>query len=117
MKLNVLKIKLASLSFAACLLTNGTFAQTKVFDDVIATNPNHTYLEAALIQQGLNVVLQNPAGTFTVFSPDDAAFTAIATGIGTNIAGFLALPNLTDFFYLQTPEINDMNPRCDFGYQ
>lgn len=96
MKLNVLKIKLASFSFAACLLTNGIFAQTNVFDNVIATSPNHTYLEAALIQQGLNVVLQNPAGTFTVFAPDDAAFTAIATALGTNIAGLLALPNLTD---------------------
>lgn len=96
MKINVLKIKLASFSFAACLLTNGISAQTNVFDDVIATSPNHTYLETALIQQGLNVVLQNPAGTFTVFAPDDAAFTAIANALGTTIAGLLALPNLTD---------------------
>ena len=30
--------------------SNISFAQTNVFDDVIATSPNHTYLEAALLQ-------------------------------------------------------------------
>lgn len=96
MKSKLFKIKLFSLSFVALMFINENFAQTNVFDNVIATSPNHTYLEAALVQQGLNVVLQNPAGTFTVFAPDDAAFTAIATALGTNIAGLLALPNLTD---------------------
>jgi len=96
MKLNLFKRNSLALSFAAIFLTSGLSAQTNVFDNVIATSPNHTYLEAALIQQGLNVALQNPAGTFTVFAPDDAAFTAIASALGTNIAGLLALPNLTD---------------------
>jgi transforming growth factor-beta-induced protein len=71
-------------------------AQTNVFDDVIATSPNHTLLEAALIQENLDIVLQNSAGTFTVFAPDDNAFQSLATALGTNIAGLLALPNLTD---------------------
>jgi transforming growth factor-beta-induced protein len=96
MKLKLFKRNSIAISFAAIFLTSGLSAQTNVFDDVIATSPNHTYLEAALIQQGLNVALQNPAGTFTVFAPDDAAFTAIASALGTNIAGLLALPNLTD---------------------
>ena len=78
------------------LLTFGLSAQTNVFDDVIATSPNHTYLEVALIQEGLDVALQNPMGTLTVFAPDDAAFTALATALGTDITGLLANPNLTN---------------------
>lgn len=86
----------ASLSFVLALSSFGLSAQTNVFDDVIASSPNHTYLEIALIQQGLNVVLQNPSSSVTVFAPDDDAFTSLATSLGTNVAGLLALPNLTD---------------------
>ncbi|MBM3431360.1 MAG: fasciclin domain-containing protein, partial [Bacteroidetes bacterium] len=78
------------------LASNGIFAQTNVFDNVIATSPNHTYLEAALIQENLAGALQNPSATLTVFAPDDAAFTALATALGTDINGLLALPNLDD---------------------
>ncbi len=69
---------------------------TNVFDNVIATSPNHNYLEAALLQEGLDVVLRDTAGTFTVFAPDDASFTALATALGTDIPGLLALSNLND---------------------
>ena len=70
-------------------------AQTNVFNDVIASSPNHTYLEAALIQEGLDAALiQNP--NVTVFAPDDNAFLNLATSLNTNIAGLLALPNLSD---------------------
>ena len=98
MKRNFLTLNLnkASISLSMLLLTFGLSAQTNVFDDVIATSPNHTYLEAALIQEGLDVALQNPMGTLTVFAPDDAAFTALATALGTDIPGLLALPNLAD---------------------
>jgi uncharacterized surface protein with fasciclin (FAS1) repeats len=90
-----LNLNKASISLSMLLLTFGLSAQTNVFDDVIATSPNHTYLEAALIQEGLDVALQNGA-TLTVFAPDDNAFTALATALGTDIAGLLALPNLAD---------------------
>ena len=98
MKRNFLPLNLnkASISLSMLLLTFGLSAQTNVFDDVIATSPNHTYLEAALIQEGLDVALQNPMGTLTVFAPDDAAFTALATALGTDITGLLANPNLTN---------------------
>jgi uncharacterized surface protein with fasciclin (FAS1) repeats len=98
MKKNVFTLigKKMTLSLVLILSTFGLNAQTNVFDDVIATSPNHTYLEAALIQEGLNVALQNPAGTFTVFAPDDAAFTALATALGTDINGLLANPDLTN---------------------
>jgi len=82
--------------FGALLISFNGISQTNVFDNVIATSPNHNYLEAALIQQGLATALQNPAATLTVFAPDDAAFTSLATALGTDITGLLALPNLTD---------------------
>lgn len=94
--LKKVNFKSTALSFSIVLSTFGLSAQTNVFDDVIATSPNHTYLEAALIQQGLDVLLQNPSTSVTVFAPDDDAFTSLATSLGTNVAGLLALPNLTD---------------------
>ncbi len=85
-----------SISFSMLVISFGMNAQTNVFDNVIAVSPNHTYLEAALLQQGLDVALKNNAATLTVFAPDDNAFLALATALGTNIPGLLALPNLTD---------------------
>ena len=71
-------------------------AQTNVFDDVIATSPEHTYLEAAILQEGLETVLQDNSGTYTVFAPTDQAFENLATALGTDIAGLLALQDLDD---------------------
>lgn len=90
------KLNKSTLFFPMLLLSFGLQAQTNVFDDVIAPSPNHTYLEAALIQEGLDVALQNNAANLTVFAPDDNAFTALATALGTNVNGLLALPNLSD---------------------
>lgn len=75
-------------------ISNVIFSQTNVFDDVIAPSPNHSYLEAALIQEGLDAALQNPSGTFTVFAPDNTAFDNLAAALGTDINGLLALPDL-----------------------
>jgi transforming growth factor-beta-induced protein len=83
-------------SISMLFISFGVNAQTNVFDDVIAASPNHNYLEAALVQQGLDVALKNNAATLTVFAPDDNAFLAIASALGTDINGLLALPNLTD---------------------
>ena len=58
--------------FSAMVLST-SHAQTNVFDDVIATSPDHNYLEAALVQQGLDVALQTTPN-ITVFAPTDAAF-------------------------------------------
>jgi uncharacterized surface protein with fasciclin (FAS1) repeats len=98
-KLNKMKkMNFYALTFlgASLLFSSSNFAQTNVFDDVIAPSPNHTYLEAALIQEGLVGALQNPNATLTVFAPDDQAFTSLATSLGTTIPGLLALPNLDD---------------------
>ena len=99
MKLHFSKINTKAVSLYILMLFS-TFTlsaqATNVFDNVIATSPNHNYLEAALLQEGLDVVLRDTAGTFTVFAPDDASFTALATALGTDITGLLALTNLTD---------------------
>ena len=76
------------------LSTGATYAQTNVFDNVIAPSPNHTLLEAALIQEGLADDLQNASATLTVFAPTDDALNALAAALGTDAAGLLALPNL-----------------------
>ncbi len=98
MKTNLLSsnLKKASITLSALLLSAGISAQTNVFDNVIATSPNHTYLEAALIQEGLVGALQNPASDLTVFAPDDAAFDALAASLSITIPQLLALPNLDD---------------------
>ncbi|MFN5319057.1 MAG: fasciclin domain-containing protein, partial [Bacteroidia bacterium] len=68
-------------------------AQTVV--DVVVNSPNHTYLEAAVIQAGLADDLA-AASNITLFAPDDQAFEALATALNTDVAGLLALPNLED---------------------
>jgi uncharacterized surface protein with fasciclin (FAS1) repeats len=71
-------------------------AQTNVYNNVIAVSPNHTSLAAAIQQAGLVSALQNPNATLTVFAPDNAAFDALATALGTNINGLLANPDLAN---------------------
>lgn len=87
-----LKSTLGVVAFFAISSIN---AQTNVFDDVIATSPDHNYLEAALVQEGLDVALQT-SPELTVFAPTDQAFIDIATALGTDINGLLELPNLSD---------------------
>lgn len=87
--------KVASIA-AFGLFSISASAQTNVFDDVIAASPNHSSLEVALIAAGLDDDLQNPSGTFTVFAPDNAAFSALATQLGATVSDLLALPNLAD---------------------
>ena len=72
-----------------------SFGQTTVYD-VIAASPNHTSLTAALDQEGFDAVLDDNMSTFTVFAPDNAAFDDLATALGTDIAGLLADPALSD---------------------
>jgi len=71
-------------------------AQTNVFDDVIATSPAHTYLKAALEQENLDAVLQDGTASYSVFAPTNDAFDDLAAALNTNIAGILALNNLSD---------------------
>lgn len=63
--------------------------------DIVEGSPVHTYLEAALLQEELDGAL-NDTTVLTLFAPTDAALEATAAALGTDIAGVLALPNLTD---------------------
>jgi uncharacterized surface protein with fasciclin (FAS1) repeats len=96
MKKQFYSLKQITLITAFGFLSHLSVAQTNVFDDVIASSPNHTSLEAALIAADLDDDLQNPSGTFTVFAPDDAAFSVLATELGTTVPGLLASPYLSD---------------------
>jgi transforming growth factor-beta-induced protein len=90
--------RLPKVMVAGALLFFGTgfTAQTNVYDDIIALSSDHTYLKAAIDQQGLQSALQDNAATLTVFAPTDQAFTNLANQLGLTINDILALPNLTD---------------------
>lgn len=81
--------------FGFLLLSFSSKAQTNVYDDVIASSPDHTTLTAALQETGLDVTLSDP-GTFTVFAPDDDAFEALAAELGVTVPDLLDLPDLED---------------------
>ena len=51
-------------------------------------------LVIAVAKAELLPALTNPLATLTVFAPTNAAFDALATGLGTDINGILALPTL-----------------------
>lgn len=61
----------------------------------VAIDNNFTYLTTALFQEGLVPALSDPFGTFTVFAPNNAAFDTLADDLNTDIAGLLALENLS----------------------
>lgn len=97
MKIKTLPLtKIVSLSMVLMFGAFGLTAQTNVYDDVIATSPNHTSLAAALQQEGLVSALQNNSATLTVFAPDNAAFDNLAAALGTDLNGLLQTPNLDD---------------------
>ena len=92
----IMKRIVLSLTAFMSILTTSALSQTNVFDDIIVPSPNHTYLEQAILQEGLNGDLQDNTASLTVFAPDDAAFSNLAAALNTDIAGLLALPNLSD---------------------
>lgn len=94
-KTNSMKRLTIGLTAAFFALGINSFSQTNVFDDIIVPSPDHTYLEAAILQEGLEGALQS-SPALTVFAPTDAAFTQLATALNTDINGLLALPNLQD---------------------
>ena len=91
-----MNLRKATLTMSLAFTSLLAVAQTNVYDDVIATSANHTSLKAAIDQQMLQGALQDPSATLTVFAPDNDAFDNLATALNTDIAGLLALPNLTE---------------------
>ena len=81
-------------------------AQSNSVVDIIAESENHTLLEAAILEAGLDGALSDLTGTFTVFAPTDNAFIALATLMNIEVADLLELPNLADILlYHVLPEI------------
>jgi transforming growth factor-beta-induced protein len=62
----------------------------------VAIDNSFTYLTAAVIQEELLPALTDPLAALTVFAPDNASFDNLAAALNTDIAGLLALPNLSD---------------------
>lgn len=92
----LLNIKKTAIALALIFSSSIAFSQTNVYDNIIATSPNHTSLKAAIQAANLQGALQNPAATLTVFAPDNAAFSALATSLGVTVPDLLVLPNLSD---------------------
>ena len=77
--------------------------------DVIVQSPDHTILEQALLNEGLNEALrgqpilndnEDAEGPFTVFAPTDAAFFALAEASGfENVEALLASQFMDDILY------------------
>lgn len=107
------KFKALALSVLMSLGSLTLNAQTNVYDDIIATSPNHTSLAAAINAAGLQSALQNPAATLTVFAPTNDAIDDLADALGTDIAGILASPELSDILLYHvlgiTAESGDIN--------
>ena len=62
----------------------------------VAIDNNFTSLTAAVVQEELLPSLTDPFASFTVFAPTDDAFNNLAASLNTDLAGVLALDNLSD---------------------
>ena len=63
-------------------------------------------LVAAVVKAELLPALSDPYTELTVFAPTNAAFDALATALGTDLNGILALPNLADVLLYHVTEGN-----------
>jgi transforming growth factor-beta-induced protein len=62
----------------------------------VAIDNGFTTLTAAVVKAELLPALTNPFTQLTVFAPTNTAFDNLATALGTDLNGILALPNLAD---------------------
>ena len=72
-----------------------SFSQSTVVD-IIVDSPDHTLLEAAVIEANLAGALSDTSGSFTVFAPTDDAFVTLTTELGITADDLLALDELTN---------------------
>ena len=90
-----MKLKKAIVIGLASLGASSAIAQQTVFD-IIENSANHTILEQALNKAGLNTVLDDPNGNYTVFAPDDNAFTDFLTANNLSAQEILDNPDLSN---------------------
>jgi len=95
MKLQLFKnLKTVTLGVAMSIFGFSTFGQTVY--DVISGSSDHSTLKAAIDAAGLNTTLSDPTAEFTVFAPDNNAFTDLLTELGITPADLLASSDLAD---------------------
>ncbi|WP_165366176.1 fasciclin domain-containing protein [Brumimicrobium glaciale] len=87
-------MKNVSLTLALAMMGVTAFGQTVY--GVISNSPNHTTLKAAIDAAGLQPTLDDPMGDFTVFAPDNDAFSTLLDSLGITAPALLASADLDD---------------------
>lgn len=87
-------IKNLSMALAISFVSITAFGQTVY--GVISNSSNHTTLKSAIDAAGLDATLDDAMANFTVFAPDDAAFTSLLAELGISASDLLANPGLAD---------------------
>ena len=87
--------KLKTLAAGLSLVSSVSFGQSNLFE-IVANSADHTILEAALIQQGLNTTLSDSSINYTLFAPTDSAFNAYFAHAGITAQQLLANAELTN---------------------
>jgi transforming growth factor-beta-induced protein len=82
----------------------------------VAIDNGFSTLVTAVIQQELLPALTNPLATYTVFAPTNAAFDNLATALNTDIAGLLALPNLTNILLYHVLDVKVLSSNLTNGF-
>jgi transforming growth factor-beta-induced protein len=75
---------------------NAVVLPSETVADIALGSTAHTTLVAAVVEARLLPALTNPFAELTVFAPTNDAFNDLATALGTDLAGILAHPQLTD---------------------
>ena len=88
-------LKLAAAACATAFVAACGGDSTPSIADVTSTDPRFTTLNQALTNTGLRSTLQ-AGGSYTVFAPTDAAFTSLASELGTSREALLANTSLLD---------------------
>jgi len=92
-------IALSSMIFFSSCEKDDTPAPTNTITDIVVSGSNFTTLESAVIKANLQATLSGP-GPFTVFAPDDAAFTV--SGITTTTLNSLTAAQVQNILLYHT---------------
>ena len=75
---------------ALAIINDGscTYPTSNTIYDIVSGSPDHTKLKMAIDLCGLDGVLSDPSGSFTLFAPTDDAFNLLPSGTVTNLLNF-----------------------------
>jgi uncharacterized surface protein with fasciclin (FAS1) repeats len=86
-------------SFTSCKKDKDKEGSPKTITDVVSTNANFSTLKSAVVKANLGTTLSGP-GPFSVFAPDNDAFTA--SGITSSVIAALSAAQLKDILLYHT---------------